>query len=291
MAKAFVTGWPVEHSLSPLIHNYWIKAHQLTGNYSKRPCAPQEFEHFAENFSLEGFVGGNVTIPHKEAACKLAKVVDETARQLGAANTLWLHDNLVHATNTDGYGFLSNLDEFAPGWDGEDKLVKGALVVGAGGAARAIIHALVSRGFEKIWIANRTITRANELIADLRTRGMTTGICETVGLNELPEGVKSAAIIVNTTSVGMAGGAEESQSPVSLDGFSKGSIVNDIVYTPLQTPILLEAEHRGLLPVDGLGMLLHQAVPGFEKWFGVRPQVTAELRNLILDTLASRANS
>lgn len=272
---AFVTGWPVKHSRSPLIHQYWLKKYGLAGNYIKHPCAAEEFSTFLTSLADIGYVGGNVTVPHKETAFELVERTDSLADALGAVNTVWIEDNILHGTNTDEYGFLANLDDRSPNWDNSDHQQRGALVIGAGGASRAIIHALLARKFSRITLVNRTRQKAQRL-ADFF--GST---CHAAGLEWLDRPDTDPAIIINTTSLGMNDG----KSPADLSAFSKNTIVSDIVYTPLQTPLLRQAADLGMVPVDGLGMLLHQAVPGFEKWFGVRPQVDEELRALILQDL------
>ena len=272
---AFVTGWPVNHSRSPLIHNHWLKRHGLSGEYVKYPCEPENFGDFLSNLEQHGYVGGNVTVPHKETAHALVQSMDPESRRLGAINTVWLNNGQLQGTNTDGYGFLANLDQQCPGWDSETNRILGALLLGAGGASRAIINALADRGFSKITIANRTLEKAEKLARHFG------GPCCATSMAGLSAKSCRAAIIVNTTSLGMNDGA----SPLDLTGFPQSTIVNDIVYTPLITPLLAQAEHLGMRVADGLGMLLHQAVPGFEKWFGVRPVVDEELRNLILADL------
>ena len=273
--KAFVTGWPIEHSRSPLIHNYWLELHELAGSYVKHACPPEAIANFLSGLKESEFIGGNVTIPHKEAVCRLVDVLHLDAEILGAANTVWLADGKLHATNTDGYGFLANLDDRSPGWDSGECRKRGALVLGAGGAARPIVHALVERGFTSVFIANRTFSRA-EALADRFGSA-----CQAVDPANLPDAVRRCGLVVNTTSVGM----NDNGSPIDLAGFEDDTIVNDIVYTPLLTPLLKQAGSLGMQPVDGLGMLLHQAVPGFERWFGVRPNVTPDLRALLLADL------
>ena len=233
--------------------------------YSRRvPC-------ILRGLKQEGFIGGNVTIPHKEMAYKLAEQLDSNAKRLGAVNTLWLEGGILQGSNSDGYGFLANLDDRAPGWDDPSRLKRGALVLGAGGAARAIIDGLIQRGFSRIYIANRTLERAANLAETFGS------VCEPVSLDQAGQ-YRSIAIIINTTSIGM----KDNKSPLDLSGFDQNTVVNDIVYTPLYTPLLKQADQLGMIAVDGLGMLLHQAVPGFEHWFGIRPQVTQELRKLLL---------
>ena len=275
--KAFVTGWPVNHSRSPMIHAYWLRQHDLSdqGDYVKRPCEPEKLTQFITHIEDEGFVGGNVTVPHKENIFKMLDKPQAAAATLGAANTIWIENGQLQGTNTDGYGFLANLDERHPGWDGTAHLKKGALVLGAGGASRAIIHVLLQRGFDEVLIANRTLARAEDLVTQFGPK------CRAIAIAEVSPKTCHPAFIVNTTSIGMNDG----KSPLELAGFSTDKIVHDIVYTPLMTPLLTQAVSLGMPVVDGLGMLLHQAVPGFEKWFGVRPQVDETLRKLILTDL------
>ncbi|MGY6644438.1 MAG: shikimate dehydrogenase [Salinarimonas sp.] len=273
--KAFVVGHPIAHSRSPLIHNHWIAHYGLSGRYEARDVAPDDFAGFLEGFRDEGFVGGNVTIPHKEAAFAGVVHASERARRLGAVNTLWLDNGALCGDNTDITGYLANLDAACePGWEGQ---AGSALVLGAGGAARAVVAGLIERDLSPIRLVNRTRERA-EALAGLFA-GYDKSVSITVhGFDELPTLVPQVGLIVNTTSLGMAG-----QPPLPLDlGPSRDdAIVSDIVYVPLETPLLAIARARGLACVDGLGMLLHQAVPGFERWFGIRPEVTPALRELI----------
>jgi shikimate dehydrogenase len=275
---AFICGWPVAHSRSPTIHNYWIKHHKIEGEYIKKPISPQDFHLFINSLVENNYLGGNVTLPHKETAYELVKHLDPAAKRLGAVNTLWIENGKLHGANTDGYGFLANLDQFAAGWDNSDKKQQTAIVLGAGGAARAIVDAIASRGFENIKIVNRTVSRA-EKIASVFGENITAH-----EWLELPKLMKNAGFLMNTTSLGMEGKAP---LKVDLDPLPTNCLVNDIVYAPLETQLLKQAATRGLSVVDGLGMLLHQAVPGFEKWFGVRPKVTDELRRLVIDDLVA----
>ena len=272
--RAFVTGHPIGHSRSPMIHGHWLREAGIDGSYQAVDVAPQDFADFLKSVAdgSSGFAGGNVTIPHKPAAFELADHADAIATELGAANTLWREDGRLMATNTDGYGFCANLDQWSPGWDDTDT----AVILGAGGASRAIIQTVRDRGVGNIHIVNRTVARAVELAerfgAGIRAHGLG-------ALNEVSAG---AGLFVNTSALGMEG----TQVPeIDFSGMSKGAVVTDIVYTPLVTPILRMARSQGLQVVDGLGMLLHQAVPGFERWFGVRPQVTGELRDLVVRDL------
>lgn len=269
--NAFVTGFPIKHSRSPLIHGYWLKTLGLPGSYRAHEVAPDAFPDFIASLKdgSSGFIGGNVTIPHKELAFRLADKPDDLAHELGASNTLWLEDGLLHATNTDGRGFTANLDERHPGWERHDT----AVVFGAGGASRAIIQAVRDRGFKEIHVVNRTIERARELADRFgpRVRAHPVGA--------LAEVMHGAGLFINTTSLGMDG---EAAPLIDFAPLAADAVVTDIVYIPLKTPILRQAEEQGLSVVDGLGMLLHQAVPGFEKWFGKRPAVDAALRALIV---------
>ena len=266
--RAFVIGHPVGHSRSPLIHGHWLGVHGIAGSYEKVPVAPEDLDGFVAGLKAAGFVGGNVTVPHKRRVLELADALDEAADAIGAANTLWFDGDDLVAGNTDALGFQASLDDEAPGWDGTPGA---ALVLGAGGAARAVIHGLVERGFE-VAVVNRTLMRAVDL-AEAQEEGVWAYAWE-----EIPQLLRAADLVVNTTTLGMAG-----QPPLALDlaPLKRDALVADIVYTPLETPLLAAARARGHRTVGGLGMLLHQAVPGFERWFGVRPQVTPELLALI----------
>lgn len=267
---AFVAGHPINHSKSPLIHGTWLKRHGIEGSYRAVDVAPENFENFIAKLKSPSseFVGGNITIPHKERAFALADNVDETADYIGAANTLWREDGKLKATNTDAYGFAANLDEKSPGWQN----LETAVVYGAGGASRAVIVALVQRGFRNVHVLNRTVERA---------RGLADRFGATVEahpLDALSELLKGAGLFVNTTSLGLE---DETVPQIDFSGMRPGALVTDIVYVPLKTAFLLQAEEQGIKTADGLGMLLHQAVPGFEKWFGIRPVVDRELREIV----------
>lgn len=266
---AFVCGHPISHSRSPMIHGHWLKTYGISGDYRAVDVMPEDFGDFASGLAENGFVGGNVTIPHKEAAFALADSRETVAEIIGAANTLWLENGNLCATNTDAYGFAANLDERSPGWDAH----KTALVLGAGGASRAIIHALIERGFTAIHVANRTEGRARELADRFGAKVMAHPF---VALDEL---AADAGLLVNTTSLGMKG---EGSIPLHMANIRSEALVTDIVYVPLITPFLADAKAHGFNIADGIGMLLHQAVPGFEKWFGVRPEVTSQLRSMII---------
>ncbi|MEW9806169.1 shikimate dehydrogenase [Mesorhizobium marinum] len=271
MKKAFVCGHPIAHSRSPKIHGYWLRAYGIAGSYEAIDVAPADAAAFFAGLAQKGFAGGNVTIPHKEAAFAAAVRHDEAAEAIGAVNTLWFEDGALVGGNTDAAGFAANLDEHAPGWAGNGP----AVVLGAGGASRAVIQALRERGVRDIRVANRTVSRAVEL-ADRFGATLSAHAVEAV-----PELLSDAGLLVNTTAVGMAG--KDADGPVAdLARLPRHAIVTDIVYVPLETPLLAAAKRRGLKTVDGLGMLLHQAVPGFERWFGRRPEVTDQLRAMIV---------
>ncbi|MDG3577636.1 shikimate dehydrogenase [Rhizobium sp. YJ-22] len=276
--RAFVCGHPIRHSRSPLIHGHWLEQFGIAGRYTAEDVAPENFAGFIEGLRSgeAGFVGGNVTIPHKEAACRLVDTPDELAKELGAANTLWVEDGKVRATNTDGYGFTANLDACHPGWD------KGlrAVIFGAGGAARAIVQAVRDRGFSEVHIVNRTVARAQELADRFGPKIFAHP------QGALGEVMRGADLFVNTTSVGMDG---ENAIDIDFTPLVSGAVVTDIVYVPLMTPMLIKAQAQGFAIVDGLGMLLHQAVPGFEKWFGRRPAVDEALRALIVADMERHA--
>lgn len=267
--KAFVTGHPIAHSRSPKIHGHWLAKYGIDGVYEAIDVAPEAFAEFLQALQAQGYRGGNVTIPHKEAAFALAARRDADAEQIGAVNTLWFENGELCGGNTDAHGFAANLDEYAPGWAANGP----AVVLGAGGAARAIIHALKQRGVSDIRIVNRTLARAQEL-RDRFGAGVSAHNLAATG-----ELLEDAGLLVNTTALGMHGNEGLSADPGRLPD---RAIVTDIVYVPLETPLLATAKARGLRTVDGLGMLLHQAVPGFERWFGIRPEVTAELRQIII---------
>lgn len=276
--RAFVIGWPIAHSRSPLIHTYWLKTLGLAGSYERIAVRPEALAEFLQNFSGQGYVGGNVTIPHKEAAFARCAKTTPIAARLQAVNTLWMEGGDLSGDNTDVEGFLASLDADAPCWD---KACGKAVVLGAGGAARAIVAGLIGRGIAQLTIINRTKTRGEDLVALAKSLANTMAPKLSIALDDyagLPKHLEAADLFVNTTSLGMA-----KQPPLAIDltTLPADALVADIVYVPLETELLKAARARGLKTSGGLGMLLHQAVPGFERWFGVRPQVTAELRGLI----------
>lgn len=271
--RVFVVGWPARHSRSPLIHRHWLERHGIEGDYRAEEVPATDLEAFLSGLENAGYVGGNVTVPHKERAFALADRCTPIAERLGAANTLWLEDHVLHADNTDVHGFAANLDDRLPGWRDIDT----ALVLGAGGAARAVVLALVEAGIGEILVLNRTAARADVLAE------MFGGAVVGHGLDALPDRLGEAGLIVNTTSVGMSG---RGALKIDWSRARSGAVATDIVYVPLETEFLRTAAAAGLRTVDGLGMLLHQAAPGFERWFGVRPTVDAELRRLVVADLA-----
>jgi len=275
MKKAFVTGWPVKHSKSPLLHGFWLEQYGIEGSYEAVAVSEADFPDFLDGLKSGEFAGGNITIPHKEIAFNRISNKDQAAQKIGAVNTVWIEDSELHASNTDAYGFAANLDDYAPQW----RSGKTAIVLGAGGASRAVIHAILGAGFERVIITNRTHARAQNLAGHFGKK------CEAHEWTKLDELMPKADFIVNTTSLGMSG-SDKNASSISLPDFKTARsdlIATDIVYTPLQTPFLIAAQSKNLKTADGLGMLLHQAVPGFEKWFGVKPEVTEELRAYILE--------
>ena len=274
MKRACVIGWPVAHSRSPAVHTFWLKAYGLEGDYTKEAVPPEEIASFLKELGKRGFVGANVTLPHKAAALAAADEIDEAARAIGAANTLWLDANgKLHASNTDAYGFMTHLAEEAPGWN---KGKRPVMLLGAGGAARAIVHGLIETGASKVIVANRTRSHAETLARDFGPK------VEVVPWEERSAALAGCGLLVNTTSLGLTG-----KPPLEIDltALPEDAVVADIVYSPLETDLLAAARARGNRCVDGLGMLLHQAVPGFERWFGLRPEVTPELRAHVLQSL------
>lgn len=267
--RCFVIGHPIAHSRSPLIHGEWLRRYGLAGSYERIDVAPADLQGFITRLREGEFTGGNVTVPHKEAVMALVDEISDAGRAVGAVNTLWREGGRILADNTDVPGFLAHLDATMPGWQGATRT---ALVLGAGGAARGICYGLKSRGVERIVVVNRSSERADELASEF---GRPLEARDWAQRDAL---VGEADLIVNTTALGMQG---KPPLDIDLSRLRPGTIVDDIVYVPLKTALLAEAERRGGIPVDGLGMLLHQAVPGFARWFGVTPDVTPSLRALI----------
>jgi shikimate dehydrogenase len=268
---ACLIGWPAAHSRSPLIHHTWLRTLGIEGGYTIESVPPEDVAEFITHLAHHGFVGANVTIPHKERALALS-VPDERAKTVGAANTLWYDGDTLRSTNTDIEGFLNNLDASAPGWDS----IEDALVLGAGGASRAVVFGLIERGIKRVHLANRTMERAQALADQFGPSVIP------VPWGAIGDVLPRAGLLVNTTSLGMKG---QPLLQVDVGKLPSHALVADLVYVPLQTALLATARARGLKTADGLGMLLHQAVRGFELWFGQRPEVTPELRALVEDDL------
>jgi shikimate dehydrogenase len=272
-ANAFVVGWPIAHSRSPLIHRFWLKRYGIEGDYRPEAIPPEMIARFFSGFAEQGYRGGNVTLPHKEAAYRACDVLTPVAKRLQAANTLWLEDSGLHGDNTDAFGFAANLDDNVTDW----RQGRIALVFGAGGASRAVIQALIEAGYRRIDLLNRTLERAAALAAHFGE------IVRPGSLDAVGTRIADADLVVNTTSAGLGG---DDALAVVWETARTDAVVTDLVYVPLETPFLKAASESGLRTVDGLGMLLHQAVPGFERWFGVRPMVDDELRALVVADLA-----
>ncbi|MDQ8729082.1 shikimate dehydrogenase [Bradyrhizobium sp. LHD-71] len=265
---ACLIGWPAGHSRSPIIHKYWMKSFGIDGDYRIEAVNPEDLADFLARLGEHGYIGANLTIPHKERALALTDA-DARARAVGAANTLWLDGSTLRATNTDVEGFLDNLDASSPGWD---RATREALVLGAGGAARAVVFGLIERGVPTIHLVNRNLPRAEELARDFGAA------VRPATWDRIASLLPRATLLVNTTSLGM-----KDQPPLDVDVtlLPPSATVADAVYVPLDTDLLKAARARGLNTADGLGMLLHQAVRGFSLWFGKRPVVTADLRVLV----------
>ncbi|MDO5642733.1 MAG: shikimate dehydrogenase [Paracoccus sp. (in: a-proteobacteria)] len=268
---AGVIGWPIAHSRSPRLHRHWLNRYQLPGDYVALPVRPENLGEVLRMLPRIGFVGANLTIPHKEAALQLADIVTDRAALIGAANTLIFHeDGKIHADNTDGYGFITNLIQNAPDWRPEQGA---AAVIGAGGAARAVVSSLLGSNVPELRITNRTRIRAEQIKAEF---GAKVVVYDWAQIGNMLDG---AHTVVNATSMGMKG---KPALRLPFDALSPDALVTDLVYTPLVTDFLAEAQARGCHTVDGLGMLLHQAAPGFERWFGHRPEVDEALRQAVL---------
>ena len=270
---AGVIGFPVNHSRSPALHSYWLHKYGIHGHYIPLQIRQENLEEAISALPKLGFVGANVTIPHKERVLALADVITDRAALIGAANTLiFRKDGKIHADNTDGYGFMENLRQGAPSWDPASGP---AAVLGAGGASRAVIASLIETGVPEIRISNRTKARAEALRAEFGTKVQ---VFDWVHAGNMIDG---ARLLVNASSLGMDG---KPDLRVPLDALSRDTVVTDLVYTPLQTGLLRSAARHGCTTVDGLGMLIHQAIPAFERWFGVRPSVDSQTRQVILNT-------
>ena len=269
-AVAGVMGWPVEHSLSPRLHGYWLEQQGIDGAYVPLAVKPEHFKAAVKSLAAMGFKGVNLTIPHKEAALEACDEVDDLAKRIGAVNTIVMTGGRLRGTNSDGFGFMENLRQGAPGWD---PAAAPAVVLGAGGAARAVVTALADAGVPEVRLCNRSKKRAKAMRKAL-------GDAMTIlAWEKRAEALDGAGLLVNTTSLGMV---DQPELDLDLSRLPANALVTDIVYTPLETALLSRARRRGNLAVDGLGMLLHQARPGFEAWFGVAPEVTPELRAFVL---------
>lgn len=266
--RACVMGHPISHSRSPMIHGYWLAELGIAGRYELIDRAPDAFADFFTHLAENGYVGGNITVPHKEAAYRLVARRDAIAEAVGAVNTVWYEDGRLMGSNSDPHGFIANLDELAPGWNAAGRRV---VILGAGGAARSAAYALIERGAD-VSLANRTIERARALAEHFGPH------VSGHGFDALPALLPTADLLVNCTSLGLIG-----NPPLEIDltPLKRSAVVCDVVYVPLETPLLAQARARGHRIVDGLGMLLHQAGFGFEKWFGVMPKITKELRALL----------
>ena len=278
MKKACVIGWPIKHSRSPLIHNYWIKQHNIEAAYERRAVEPSNLNHFINNLANEGYLGCNITIPHKESALKYVDEYDERVAKTGSLNTIYHKGGKILATSTDGEGFLNNIYSNAPAFQFNHKKI---LMIGAGGSARAICERLLHKNVHTIFVHNRTLSRVQEL------RNIFGHKIQSISENQFEIQLKQSDMLINTTSQGMTG---QPDLQIDLSHLPKHAVVADIVYVPLKTNLILQAEALGLVAVPGLGMLLHQAVEGFDRWFGVRPTVTKELYDLIAhDIMAEQA--
>lgn len=271
---AGVMGWPVAHSRSPIIHNHWIKQYGLSGAYGLFPVQPNQVETAVRGLQALGLAGCNITIPHKVDAMQYMDWVEPLALRMGAINTIVVQaDGALHGFNNDGYGYLQSLREAKPTWQAD---TGPAVVLGAGGAARAIVVSLIDAGATEIRVLNRTLSKAEELAEEFGQ------VITAYDWSERADALNNAALLVNTTSQGMQG---ENALDINLDQLPKSALVSDAIYVPLETPLLAQARLRGNTTVNGLGMLLHQARPAFKAWFGVMPEVSPELKNAVIATL------
>lgn len=275
--RACVIGWPIAHSRSPLIHNHWLSVHEIDGAYGIEAVRPEDFPDFLSTLGERGYIGTNITVPHKEAALRLSDAADETAIAIGAANMIWLENSTLRATNTDCYGFVTHLNVMAPEWKKRDGPVA---VLGAGGAARAVLYGLLQSGVAEIRLFNRTRNRAETLAQQFGSK------IKIGDWADRSRQLEDCILLVNTTTLGMTGAAS---LEIDLERLPSDAAVMDIVYVPLETVLIRQASEHGLRTIDGLGMLLHQAVPAFETWFGVRPAVTDELRQILISDLEAQS--
>jgi len=268
--RAAIIGHPVTHSKSPLIHNHWIAKHGLSGEYGRVDIAPENLKEGVQKLVGEGYAGFNVTVPHKQGIFKLCDHVDDTAQKIGAVNTVVIKDGKLHGTNTDAFGFIENVRQSVFGLD---LTYAPCIVLGAGGAARAVVYALIEAGAQDIIITNRTMDKAEDIAT------MNADIIHVAAWEKRNEILKEAGFVVNTTALGMSG---KDALEMDLSELPSTAVVSDIVYAPLETELLKAAKARGNQTVTGIGMLLHQARPAFEQWFGVLPEVDAELEAKVL---------
>ncbi len=268
--KAGVIGWPISHSMSPRLHQYWLEYYKIDGLYSPFAICPEDFVEYMKTMADKGLSGVNITVPHKQTAFDCVDKADDTAKRIGAVNTVIVQaDGTLEGRNTDGFGFIENIKTHIPSWKPEQGP---AVVLGAGGAARAVCAALIDGGVPELRLVNRTVSRAEDLAGHIG------GPIKILPWRQRGDALENTALLVNTTTLGMTG---KPPLDISLEKLPEQAVVNDIVYTPLQTPLLEAAAGRGNSVVDGLGMLLHQGRPGFAAWFGVDPEVTVELRNFM----------
>jgi shikimate dehydrogenase len=274
--RACIIGHPVAHARSPIIHRFWLAEHKIDGDYAREDVPPEKIATFLADFPNSGYVGANVTVPHKAAAFRALAHAEPVAAAMQVANMLWVENGRLCGTNTDAHGFVANLDECEPDWDTQ---IEQAVVLGAGGGARAAVYGLIERGVPSVVVVNRTPARAQALATQFGER-------VTIGsFDDLPAWLQDADLLVNSTTLGMAG---QPALAIDLAPMQDSAIVYDIVYVPLETPLLAAARARGLRTVDGLGMLLQQAVPCFDRWFGVRPRVSPALRAALLADLGMK---
>jgi shikimate dehydrogenase len=280
--KAIIIGKPIAHARSPLIHGFWLHEYGLPGAYERRQVMPGAVAATLRELRDDGYAGGNVTVPHKEEAFAACDQLTARAKIAGAVNTFWFENGQLCGDNTDGLGFVAHLSQTWPDWDQEPAEIR---ILGAGGGARGLIEPLLEHNVRAITLTNRSRERADQLATDI-ARAIPGAPLAVVDWDQRADGLARTQLLVNTTSLGMQG-----QPPLDIDlaGLPIAAIVADIVYTPLETPLLAKASERGLRTLDGLGMLLHQAVPGFERWFGTRPAVTPALRAHILADLVPKS--
>ncbi len=280
--RACIMGHPVAQSRSPMLYGYWLEHFGIAGEYVREDVPVDGFAEFFATFRQRGYVGGNVTAPHKLNALRAMSRIDDAARAIGAVNTIWLEGEDWVGGNTDAYGFIANIDDRVPGWDKDAKV---AVVLGAGGATRAILFSLLTRGLDVVMV-NRTREHAETLAAEFNAKQLSpTARISVVDWEQMDHAFAQADLLVNATVLGMLG---KPAMEIDLHALKPGAVVYDIVYVPLETALLKQARARGHRTVDGLGMLLHQGVPVFEKFFGVRPEVTTEQRKLLEDDIRAK---